>query len=82
MPMMATSVAQTSDITTILRWVVRSAVNIEELFIASSRKGISLVSRPRPPEGSLNQSADDAKLIAPPLRAPLTAPPMSLTLLM
>jgi hypothetical protein len=32
-PMTATMVAQRSDITTIFRWVVRSAVNIEELFM-------------------------------------------------
>src|ERR1700716_2996944 len=37
MPMPATIVAQTRDTTTIFRWVPRSAVNIEELFMASSQ---------------------------------------------
>jgi hypothetical protein len=37
MPMPATTVAQINDTTTILRWVVRSAVNIEVLFMTLSR---------------------------------------------
>src|SRR6516165_154957 len=33
MPIPATTVAQTSETTTILRWVMRSAVNMEVLFM-------------------------------------------------
>jgi hypothetical protein len=39
MPTPAMTIEQTSDITTILRWVARSAVNIEELFMILPRLG-------------------------------------------
>src|SRR5262245_49927385 len=74
MPMPATIVAQTSATTTILRWVIRSAVNIEELFIASSREGVLSVGRGNSLKGSrlltaLHTSTQAQKLPSAPLRA-------------
>src|ERR1700722_18579686 len=50
-PTPATMVAQIRDTTTILRWVLRSAVSIEELFMSSSR--VSDLGRLDPGKGSL-----------------------------
>src|SRR3984957_7926094 len=50
-PNPATIVAQIRDTTTIFRWVPRSAVNIEELFMASSQ--VSSIGRLGREKGSL-----------------------------
>ena len=49
-PIPATIVAQIRDTTTIFRWVPRSAVNIEELFMASSQ--LLCIGRREPEKGS------------------------------
>src|SRR5512144_2821915 len=51
-PMPATSVAQTSAIATTFRWVMRSALNIEKLFITPSPRGPLLIGRAGQAKGS------------------------------
>src|SRR5437879_1651638 len=49
----AITVAQMSETSTILRWVVRSAVSSDELFILPSPGSYCPVSRSAPGEGSI-----------------------------
>jgi len=51
-PIAATNIAQMSEITTIFRWVVRSAVKSVELFITPSPR-VSSISRNDREQGSL-----------------------------
>src|SRR5215813_11799715 len=48
----ATSVAQTSATATTFRWVMRSAVNIEKLFITRSPQHLPVIGRGGATEGS------------------------------
>src|SRR5215471_12814715 len=51
-PRPATSVAQTSATATTFRWVMRSAVNIEKLFITRSPQHLPVIGRGGATEGS------------------------------
>src|ERR1700758_2190373 len=51
-PRPATSVAQTSATAPTFRWVMRSAVNIEKLFITSSPQHLPVIGRGGATEGS------------------------------